>query len=283
MSFVPMLELMTDASRRGYAVPAFTVWDADIMQAVLNVAERLRSPVILMNGPAEFNLLSPRVMGNVARAVAEGYSVRAALHLDHGDSIEQVRQCLDAGYTSVMLDFSSKPFDENVAALREAVALARPKGVTVEGEIGAVGRIDNVISEGGKASTLTEPAEAQRYAEATGVDVLAVSIGNAHGNYTALPQFDFPRLAAIREAVSVPLVLHGGSGTPDEDVHRAISLGIAKINVASALTRRIRESLEEQWRAGRNLWLPMAYAEAARAVEHVIEEWIVRVKADGKA
>jgi fructose/tagatose bisphosphate aldolase len=182
-----------------------------------------------------------------------------------------------------MLDLSARPVEENVEALRRAVEIARPKGVTVEGEIGHVGRVGTGTQEGKGLSTLTEPGEAAEYAEETGVDALAVSIGNAHGNYTALPQFDFERLAAIREKVRVPLVLHGGTGTPVEDLRRAISLGIAKVNVASALVHGMRESLVCQWQAGENTWAPVAQAEALTPVRNAVAEWIEKLGAEGRA
>jgi ketose-bisphosphate aldolase len=283
MAFVPMSELLQQALAGGYAVPAFCVWNAEAMEAVMAVAADLRSPVILMNGPCEFALLRPPLMAAVAQAVVRRYRVPVALHLDHGDSIELVHECLAAGYSSVMLDFSTKPLAENVEALRTVVGLARPRGVTVEGEIGAVGRADSVIGEGTKASLLTEPAEAEAYARQTGVDALAISFGNAHGIYTTLPQFDFQRLAAIRSRVAVPLVLHGGSGTPDADLAQAIRLGIAKVNIASDLVRAVRQSLLDQWGAKRNLWLPLAMGEAREAMAPVVGKWIERVGAAGRA
>jgi len=163
------------------------------------------------------------------------------------------------------------------------VCLAHPNDITVEGEIGAVGKVDSTTSEGGRSSTLTNPDEASRYVKETGVDVLAISIGNAHGNYTKLPQLDFNRLAAIHKAVDIPLVLHGGSGTPDDDIQRAISLGIAKVNVATAIVNAVRESLIKQWQSGQNQWVPSARVEAMREVEKVVEEWIHRTGAAGKA
>jgi ketose-bisphosphate aldolase len=182
-----------------------------------------------------------------------------------------------------MLDYSARPYAENVSALAAVVRKARPFGITVEGEIGHVGKVDTVTAEGTGASTLTLPAEAAAYATETGVDALAVSIGNAHGQYTKLPRFDFDRLAAIREVVQVPLVLHGGSGTPDEDLKKAISLGIAKVNVATDLVTTIRESLRQQWSDGRNLWLPPALAEATHLIAPVVERWIRRTGAAGRA
>jgi ketose-bisphosphate aldolase len=192
-------------------------------------------------------------------------------------------ECLKAGYTSLMLDYSAKPYAENVAALRQVVAMAHPKGVSVEGELGTIGRADNIIQEASHSSTLTDPRDAQHYVAESGVDMLAVSIGNAHGHYSALPRFEFGLLAELHAALPVPLVLHGGSGTPEADLQRAISLGVAKVNIASDLVRALRESVRAQWQAERNLWLPMALAEGMQAVAPVVARWIRLVGAAGKA
>jgi tagatose 1,6-diphosphate aldolase GatY/KbaY len=283
MKFLPMSELLLPAWKNGFAVPAFCAWNAEVTETILQVATELEAPVILMSGPGEFPLNLPDTMGRISRAVAEKYNVPAALHLDHGDSPEVVAACLDAGYTSVMLDYSTRPFDENVAALKAVVAKAHPRGVTVEGEIGSVGKVDDSTIEGGKSSTLTDPAEAARYAELTGVDALAVSIGNAHGIYTKLPVFDFERLERIRRAVGVPLVLHGGSGTQPEYIRRAISLGMAKVNVASEICKAYRDAYAEQHAPGRGGWLPTLLGATKPAIARVAERWFKLTGAASRA
>ncbi|MFI5378500.1 MAG: ketose-bisphosphate aldolase [Tepidisphaerales bacterium] len=283
MKFMPMHELLQPAWRAGYAVPSFAAWNAEVTETILQVATDLQAPVILMSGPGEFPLNSPDTLGRISRAIAEKYNVPAALHLDHGDSPELVETCIKAGYTSVMLDYSLRPFDENVASLREVVARARPRGVTVEGEIGSVGKVDDSTVEGGHTSTLTEPADAARYAEMTGVDALAVSIGNAHGLYTRLPVFDFDRLQKIRNAVGVPLVLHGGSGTQPEYVRKAVGLGMAKINVASELCKAFRDTYAEQHADGKTGWLPTMLGASRPAMAKVMERWFILCGAAGKA
>ena len=163
------------------------------------------------------------------------------------------------------------------------VANAHPRGVTVEGEIGSVGKIDNSTAEGGQHSTLTNPAEAARYAEITGVDALAVSIGNAHGIYTKLPVFDFDRLRLIRDRVNVPLVLHGGSGTQPGYIRQAVSLGMAKFNVASELCQAFRDSYAQQHAHGSRPWLPSALGAIKPALAGVMERWFHLSGAAGKA
>ncbi|MDP3176490.1 MAG: class II fructose-bisphosphate aldolase [Spirochaetaceae bacterium] len=273
MSFVPMKALMDKAWRGGYAVPAFCAWNAEVMSAALRVAERLRAPVILMQGPGEFPLLPPPEMAAVARAIEALHGATAALHLDHGDSPALVSSCLENGYTSVMLDYSTRPFEDNVAALAEVARLARPLGVTVEGELGHVGKASETSVEGSTVSTLTDPATAREYVERTGVDCLAVSIGNKHGFYRGDPKLEFGLLEELRAATGIPMVLHGGTGISAADIERAISFGIAKVNVASELVHGVRASLVEQWAGGRNQWTPEAQAVATRSIEASMEKW----------
>jgi tagatose 1,6-diphosphate aldolase GatY/KbaY len=277
-----MHELLRPAWKAGYAVPSFCAWNAEVAETVLQVAVELKAPVILMSGPGEFVLNPPYTLGCIAKGLIKKYNVPAALHLDHGDSPAMVEECIQAGYTSVMLDYSLRPFEENVAGLKAVVARAQPKGITVEGEIGCVGKVDDITVEGGEASTLTIPSDAARYAEMTGVDALAVSIGNAHGIYTRLPVFDFDRLEKIRTAVPVPLVLHGGSGTQPEYIRRAVSLGMAKINVASELCKAFRDSYAAE-HEGKIGWLPTSLAAARKPMAEVIAKWFNLAGAVGKA
>ncbi len=283
MSFVPMGDLVSRAAREGWAVPAFCTWNAESIDAVLSVAERMRAPVIVMQGPGEFPLLPPMAMAEVARAIERLHHATAALHLDHGDSLEMVRQCVEARYTSVMLDFSTRPYDENARALHEVVGMAHPKGITVEGEIGRIGKADAMSAEGGAGSAFTDPAEAASYVAETGVDLLAVSVGNKHGFYRGEPHLEFDLLARLHAAVPVPLVMHGGTGIPEADIRRSIGLGIAKVNVASELVHGVRASLGEQWAQGRNLWTPQAIAAAREVMEPVIAKWIRATGAEGRA
>lgn len=283
MKFVPMGELLERAVKGGYAVPSFECWNAEIIQTVLKTAARLDAPVIVMNAPTGFGLFDPCSFSAIAHALAEGYNLPVALHLDHGNSLEVVQACLRARFSSVMLDFSSKSFAENAAGVKQVVAWAHPLGVTVEGEIGSVGRVDNATPEGMKASTLTDPQEAAAFAHQTGVNCLAVSIGNAHGHYTKLPQFDFTLLERIAGCVKIPLVLHGGSGTPEADLKRAISLGMAKVNVATDLARAWWGTLQDQMTTGRKPWPPHALEEAIHNVAEQVERWIVMTGAAGQA
>ena len=283
MGFVAMHELIRPAFQKGYAVPSFCAWNGEVMDVVLRTAERLRAPVILMQGPGEFPAMAPGPMAAVAKALQARYGAPASLHLDHGDSLEMVRECVESGYTSVMLDFSTRPFEENVKGLQEVVRIARPHGITVEGEIGKVGQADELTAEGSGSSALTDPADAVEYARRTGVDILAVSVGNKHGFYRGDPELNFDLLKELHQKVPVPLVMHGGTGIPEKDIRRAVEMGIAKVNVASELIHGFRGSLSTQWEGKRNLWTPIAVGEALQLLVPIVERWIRVMGADGKA
>jgi tagatose 1,6-diphosphate aldolase GatY/KbaY len=285
MKFRLATELIKKAEKGGYAIPAFCAWNAEIIDIVLKTATEVHSPVMVMSGPAEFALLPPASMAATACALVTRYNVQAALHYDHGDSITVLQECLSAGFTSVMLDLSTKPYQDNVNGLKEAVRITKRGAfpATVEGELGAVGKVDDSTKEGTISNELTDPRTAKDYVKQTGVDMLAVSIGNKHGIYTTLPKFDFKRLQEIHEAVPVPLVLHGGSATPEADIKRSIDLGIRKINVASELVVCVRESLKKQWAEGRNPWLPSALAEATAGIPAILKRWMKMVGSEGMA
>ncbi len=278
-----MADPVGKAYREGYAVPAFCAWNAEVMRLILRTAARLRAPVILMHSRFDFSLLPPATMAEVTRVIARGFDVPAVLHLDHGDSPELVGECLRAGYTSVMLDYSARPFAQNAGALREVAELAHPLGVSVEGEIGRVGQADESAGEGGAASALTAPREAAEYVRRAKVDLLAVSVGNKHGFYRGEPRIEFGLLAELRAAVPVPLVMHGGTGIPEKDIRRAVELGIAKVNVASELVHGFRSTFNAQWEGGAQPWMTAALGVAVAGLEKTVEKWIKITGAEGKA
>jgi len=284
MALVGINQMLDRARQQGYAVPGFCVWNAETIRTVLQAAAEQNAPVILMSGPGEFPLLPPVVLGRIARAEAEPLSIPVAIHLDHGNSLAMVAECLDAGFTSVMLDASSQPFAENVRLTGRAVEMARQAGADSEGEIGAVGRADDISIEGPHAGTLTDPDQAAQFVAETGIDAVAVSIGNSHGIYAERPNLDFQRLSQISKLVDVPLVLHGGSGTPDEDIRRAISLGIAKVNVASALGHAFGSDLAARFAdPDDTLWMPLQMVKALEPVAAVVRRWLELTGAAGQA
>jgi fructose-bisphosphate aldolase class II/tagatose 1,6-diphosphate aldolase GatY/KbaY len=284
MSIVSMAGPVGKAYREGYAVPAFCAWNAEVMRVILQTAARLRAPVILMHARPDFTLLPPAMMAEVTRVVAGRFdSVPAVMHLDHGDSPELVGECVQAGYTSVMLDYSARSFEENAEALRQMAELAHPLGISVEGEIGHVGKADETAGEGGLTSALTVPREAAEYVRRSKVDLLAVSVGNKHGFYRGEPHIEFGLLAELRAAVKVPLVMHGGTGIPEKDIRRSVELGIAKVNVASELVQGFRSTFNAQWEGGAHPWMTAALGVAVAGLEKTVEKWIRITGAEGKA
>ena len=226
MALVTMNEILPAARREHRAVGAFNIANYETARAVLQAAEAEAQPVIIQLYMRLFDSTKAYDLAGTLIRLAERANVPVALHLDHGDNLTQVENALKWGYTSVMYDGSRLPYDENVANTRVAVEMARKAGASSEAEIGHVAQ--------GDETALTQVDEAVRFAEATGVDSLAVSIGTAHGYYKAEPKLDIERCRAIADALpNVPLVLHGGSGTPLADVRRSIEAGIAKINIAT--------------------------------------------------
>jgi len=233
VSLSPMTQLLRDAAAGDYAVGAFTVWNLESVYAIMQTAERLKSPVILQAGPAEAEHAGWAQLSWLALDAIRAASVPAVLNLDHGDTFESAVTAIDNGFGSVMIDVSQLPFEENVAETRRVVEYAHARGVEVEGELGRVGGAEAGIEVSDAEATQTDPDEAVEFVARTGIDTLAVAIGNAHGFYQGRPRINLDRLAQIRAKVPVPLVLHGGSSTPKDILHRAIDRGIAKINICT--------------------------------------------------
>lgn len=242
---VPMKTLIDRALAGGYAVGSFNVASYEMMEAVIRTAADNASPVIVSTSSAEARYLGPTVVVAAASALSIKYDMPVALHLDHGDSFEMAMQCIRAGYTSVMYDGSHHPLDENIEITQQVVAAAHAVGVTVEGEIGRIQGVEDDLIVDEREASMTDVGEATRFAQETGVDALAVAIGNAHGFYKAEPQLDMDRLSAIRNATGTPIVLHGGTGIPADQIKEAITLGIAKINVASKIRRAWMNALHK--------------------------------------
>lgn len=224
-------EILERAREGHYAVPAANFVDPFTASVYTETAESLGLPIILQFAESHSQYLSVEDAIATGKYYAQKSSTPVVLHLDHGRSKELIFKAVDAGFSSVMIDASDKPYDENVAAVREIVAYAHPKGVVVEAEIGHVGEGSLYANNTHSNNIYTTPEEAVRFVADTGVDSLAVSIGTAHGKYKGTPVIDFVRLKELREAVPVPLVLHGGSGSGNENLQRCAEDGIAKINV----------------------------------------------------
>lgn len=224
MALVTMKKLLEQARAENRGVGAFSVGNMEMVKGALQAAEELRTSIILQIAEVRLKHSPLALMGPMMVQAAKEAKVDVAVHLDHGLTLETVQKALDLGFTSVMFDSSLYPFEENIARTKQVVELARRYGATVEAELGLVGG-----SEDGKAGhgiRCTDPADAEVFCRETGVDALAVAIGNAHGNYPVAPELAFDVLEEIHRRVHIPLVLHGGSGITDEDFRKAISLGI---------------------------------------------------------
>jgi len=262
-------ELLQRAKREAYAVGAFNIQNLESLLAVVEASEEERSPVIVAVTPGAIKYAGLNYLARLVKTAAEVSPVPMSLHLDHGEDVETVKKCLEAGFTSVMIDGSHLKFEENIALTKRVVDMAHPKGVSVEGELGRLAGVEEKTVEEREA-VLTDPKEAEEFVKRTGVDALAVSIGTSHGAYKfkGEPQLDFERLRLIRERVNVPLVLHGASsvpqwiiekatkygaelagakGIPEDHIKKAIALGITKINIDTdlrlAFTATVREVL----------------------------------------
>lgn len=249
MPLVTLREVLADAQKNGYAVGAFNTNNMEIVQAIVEAATEERAPVILQASQGALRYAGIDYIVGMVRAALETTDIPIVLHLDHGTDFDQVMLCLRKGFTSVMIDGSKYPLEENIAITKKVVEVARPMGVTVEAELGKIGGTEDNISVSEREATLTVPEEAVRFCQETQVDALAVAIGTAHGVYKGEPKLDFERLERINELVDTPLVLHGASGVPEESIRKAVERGICKVNIDTnlrqAFTRAVHEYIAE--------------------------------------
>ena len=228
-----MKELLTIAKENKFAVPAFNIGSLEILRAVMEVAEETNSPVILEIHPLEIEYLTDPIVLTV-KEYAHKSKVPVVIHMDHGSNIYDVMRSIKNGYTSVMIDASNLPYEENVALTKQVVELAHKVNVSVEAEIGTIGAM-NYETEGVDNVLYTDPEQAKDFVKRTGIDCLAVAIGTAHGLYPKnfTPKLNLELLKILNKEVNIPLVLHGGSGNPDEEVTASVSLGVSKVNISS--------------------------------------------------
>lgn len=246
MALVKMKDLLRRAEEKNIGCGAFSVGNMEMVRGAIRAAEELDTPIILQIAEVRLKNSPLHLMGPMMVQATKEAKVDVAVHLDHGLTFETVDKALELGFTSVMLDASTLPFEENIARVKAVVEKARKYGATVEAELGLVGGSEDGSCDHG--IRCTDPDDAVVYARETGIDALAVAIGNAHGNYPVAPTLAFDVLEKIHEKVDIPLVLHGGSGITDKDFQRAISLGIRKVNIATAsfnsLTAHVEKYME---------------------------------------
>lgn len=249
MSLVSVSELLLEAQKGKYAVGAFNCNNMEIVQAIVAAAEAEKSPVIVQASQGAIKYAGIEYIAAMTCLAAERASVPVALHLDHGTSFAQVIQCVRNRFTSVMIDGSKLPLEQNIALTNKVIEAVRPLGVSVEAELGKIGGTEDDITVSEREALFTDPEEAERFVQETHADALAIAIGTAHGQYKGVPKLDFERLKEIRKRIEAPIVLHGSSGVPDEALREAISLGVCKVNIDTnireAFVAAVRSVLEK--------------------------------------
>lgn len=248
MPLVTTERLLKAAANGSYAVGAFNCNNMEIVQSIVAAAETENAPVILQASQGAIKYAGLGYIAAMAKTAVERTHIPVALHLDHGTSFEQVVRCIAAGFSSVMIDGSRLPLEENISLTRQVVTVAHAVGVSVEAELGKIGGTEDDISVAEAEALFTDPEEAVYFVNQTGVDALAVAIGTAHGRYKGEPRLDYQRLSRIAGLVKVPLVLHGSSGVPADAIREAVHRGIRKVNIDTDIretfTGALRQVLE---------------------------------------
>lgn len=283
MALYSTTPMLTKAKEEGYGIVAFNVHSFDSIYWVLEGAAKLGSPVILQTTMGTVESLGARNIVEVANAASNYYEIPVGLHLDHCTNYELIKQCIRAGYTSVMIDASMHPFEENVTRTKKVVNLAKSLNVNIEAELGKVGGVEDNIVVDEKDAQKAIPEECATFVELTGVPTLAPAIGTAHGIYKGDPEIDFDRIKKIADLVDVPLVLHGGSAVPDKDIRKCVSLGMAKVNVSTELKNAYSQAIADHFKDYPDKLDPRQYLEKAKnaAIEMVISK-IRMVGSEGK-
>lgn len=273
------------ANENNFAIPAFNISDWAMFNGIMDISEEKAAPVIIAIHPDEVSHITTDLIPAM-HARAHRSSVPVAIHWDHGGSYEQIISAIKAGFTSVMIDASLLPFDENVALTRKVVDAAHAVGIQVEGELGTIGANDSYGESGAAEIIYTNPQDAVRFVEETGVDSLAIAIGTSHGLYPSdrNPELRHDLLEEIKAAIGIPLVLHGGSSNPDAELRRAVELGVNKINISSDIKVSYHNRMREILGTDERLREPNAIQPAAlEAMKATAAEKIELFGADGKA
>ncbi|EOH79401.1 class II fructose-bisphosphate aldolase [Enterococcus malodoratus] len=233
--YVTLKEVLTEANHLNMAIGAFNTHNLEMLPAIIEAAGKQKTPVIIQTSCGTANYVGHRNLVAVCKSMAEEYGVDVVLHLDHAKDFAEIRKAIRAGYSSVMFDGSSLPFKENILGTKQVVNFAKEYGVSVEAELGTVGGTEDGLVVSQDEVFYTDPKDAVAFVAETGIDALAVAIGTNHGQYMSKTDISFEQLEKIKEAVDIPLVIHGGTGVKDDDVKRVIELGIRKFNVGTEL------------------------------------------------
>lgn len=267
-----MKDLLSVANEQNFAVPAFNVGTGQILKAVIECCEEKQAPVILAIHPIEMEFQGDNFIASCI-AAANASRVPMAIHLDHGSKLEQIHRAIRNGFTSVMIDASHMSFEENIEITKKVIAMAHPLNVSVEAEIGTIGTTGTGGEGGASEIIYTDPEMAREFVEKTGIDALAIAIGTAHGIYPkgVKPELKLDLLRKIKSIISIPIVLHGGSSNPDEEIAESVKRGVNKINISSdtkaAFYKQLRKTLAEN----SDVYEPFAvYPESIQAMKEVI-------------
>lgn len=268
-----MKDLLKVANENNFAIPAFNISDYSMFIGIMDTCEKTNSPVIIEIHPLELDFTGTDLVDAIIKRAYKS-PVPVCLHLDHCGDFGKIIYAIQAGFTSVMFDGSSLPFEENIAGAKKVVEAAHPANVSVEAELGTIGSVDAQAEAGAEQIIYTNPDDAVKFVEETGVDTLAVAIGTSHGLYLAgmQPKLRLDILKEIKAKVSIPLVLHGGSGNSDDEVGQAVVLGINKVNIASdikeAYYKKMREVLKDENLREPNILQPPCIEAMQKVVEH---------------
>lgn len=258
MGLVTSKKMLLNAQKNGYAIGAFNVENMEFVQAVIEAAEELYSPVIVQTTPGTLKYANEELIYANVRTIAERAKVPVVLHLDHGNSFELAVKCLCAGYTSIMIDGSHKSYEENISIVKSVTDVCHAADIPVEAELGMVGGKEDDLVDNGN-SPYTDPIQAKDYVEKTGIDSLAIAIGTMHGIYKVMPKLDVNRITAVKSFVDIPLVLHGTSGVPDDIVRECVRRGMCKVNYATDLRVAFSEGIKGYLRENQDVIDPKKY------------------------
>jgi fructose-bisphosphate aldolase class II len=278
--------MIKQAWENGYAIGAFTAHNLETIKAVLLAAQEEQSPIMIQIGQKAINEMGMKPLKTAVDALVEHHNITVpiCIHLDHSRQFEQTMEAARCGFQSLMFDGSALPFEDNIRITKTVVEVAKALGLGSEGEIGKIGGTEDDITVDEKDAMITTVSEALDFSERTGVDYLAVSIGTAHGVYKTTPQLKFDRLSEIKEAVKKPIVLHGGSGVPDDQVMEAVKRGVAKVNVDTELRQGFIGGVQAHWDNNRNDFiLADVMNTGINAMKEVVKHKIRLFGSNGKA
>lgn len=291
MSIVNAKEIMVEAAKGKYAVGAFNVTSIHQMEAVVEAAVEKKAPLIIQTSVKPSKVLGRQVMVAVYRTLAESAPIPICLHLDHCTEVDYCKKCADAGYTNIMIDASKQPYEENIRQTKEVVDYCHAVGnISVEGELGTVSGVEDQVKVAEDEAALANPVQSVEFVERTGLDIFAPAIGTAHGVYkTKNPKIDFERLGKINQmlnskGVKVPLVVHGGTGLPEDYIQKLIEMGGAKFNVSTELKHTLIDATYDYLTTHREEYDPGKIDAAVRdATRQAVAHWIDMLRSAGKA